>query len=548
MPFSRSSEPYFHQPLTHKLIQEIADQESLVIYAGAGVSIDRTGMSWRELMSRLMEDYVQDPAVRQSLMEIFTPQQAASVVSQMYFGRFEAKSAVQMVNKLRVLLYSAEQGWQRGVLVTAIVNLAAAFHDRGKSVHLVTTNYDNFLDEEVSVLNAAREKSGKNAIDWQSIVVDYGAVADPGKLKAEMKRCVDVGKIVHLHGYVPEIGENGDSRIILSELDYFESQTLSTEILADLFSRHAVLVLGASLTDPPLLNALARTKIRQGVKPRVAVMPLQGIERPRVLSDTETSEERIVQEYITRSLARMKQFDLKGTFPDFYCQVPQLLTELQIAVERCSHVSYPQSTVRYGQRLTRWWGAWHGARNAEQVKCQSADHDLLRRALDKMSEALDAHNETMKLEMWLRWEPSTRRILTLWASSTGTWSDFKSMREADVGADSKYASVRAFCLGRPQIYPTEDDSQRWQTHLCVPVRTRGGDDFPVGVISLASFFRSDNYDSAPVSSDSSPVSKIGVWNGAQVATVVNMLATIGEAIVRPTPQSPNEIDTLLDGM
>lgn len=552
MPFSRSKTPYFHHKATHKLIQQIAEQESLVIYAGAGVSIDRTGMSWRELMSRLMEDRVRNPVTRQSIMEIFTPQQAASIVRQMYSGERQANLTVDMVEKLRQLLYLSEESWQRGGLLTAIVNLAATFHDRGKRVRLVTTNYDNFLGEEVELLNVARKLSGESEIKWEPVVVDYGAAGDRAALAAEKARCLDddVPAIIHLHGYVPQTGDVEGSSVILSEKDYFHSQELSTGILAELFSEYAVLVVGASLTDPPLLSALARTMSRGRSRPRFAVMPLQAIEHPQILSESGTGH-RIVQQYTRRSRQRMSQFNLRGTFPDFYGQVPQLLTEVRIAMARPSPTgSYVSSPDRYGLRLTKWWDTWHGERDAELEKRQSTDHELLRRALCLITDALGARDETMKLEIWMRWEPCTNRLLKLWASSTGTWPDFGSMRQAEIRADSKYVSVRTFCLGMPKIYKTSDESSRWRTHLCVPVRMFDANDgdFPVGVISLASFYRSDKSDKAPTDSDASPVSKIGAWNGAKVAAVVTMLRTLGEAIARPKPLAEDEVATLLGDM
>lgn len=45
MSFARSAEPFFGDSGTYTLIEHIANQRSLVIYAGAGVTIDRDGMS-----------------------------------------------------------------------------------------------------------------------------------------------------------------------------------------------------------------------------------------------------------------------------------------------------------------------------------------------------------------------------------------------------------------------------------------------------------------------------------------------------------------------
>ena len=100
------------------------------------------------------------------------------------------------------------------------------------------------------------------------------------------------------------------------------------------------------------------------------------------------------------------------------------------------------------------------------------------------------------------------------------------MRNAEIRADSKYASVRAFCLGRPEIYATEGESNRCRTHLCVPVRIHNGaGDLLVGVISLASMRQMD----ARTSGDQS--TEIAPRNGQKVDAVVALLREVGAGIV-----------------
>lgn len=54
MSFARSAEPLFGDSDTYPLIEHIANQRSLVIYASAGVTIDRTGMSWPDVVEKLL--------------------------------------------------------------------------------------------------------------------------------------------------------------------------------------------------------------------------------------------------------------------------------------------------------------------------------------------------------------------------------------------------------------------------------------------------------------------------------------------------------------
>ncbi|HEX4705788.1 MAG TPA: SIR2 family protein [Pseudonocardiaceae bacterium] len=537
MPFSRSDKAYFYQRDVHQLIQHIAGQKSVVIYAGAGVSIDRTGVSWGELVTRLLEEQVPDSAVRRAVMDTYTPLEAASIVCQLHTDMYADKWMRVVVNKLRSLLY-AEKSWQRGSLVATIIELAAAFVAKGVDVQIVTTNYDSFLEEEVKILNLAREAKSIPELPFEPLLVQHGnnagALLDPEQEKLQYIR---TNTILHLHGYVPESG--GETPVILSEVATIESQVLSSAILGDLFRRNAVLIVGCSLTDPPLLSALARsirteTERRLHRRLRVAILPLQGIDFSRVLHGDERADRRTVEEFERKAKTRMRQFDVTPTFPDFYSQVPQLLREVQVCLDQClAGLPYEYSAARYGERLARWWQTWFQGRTGSLTACQARDHELLRDALTRIRTTLEVDpDEVLKIELWLRWEAATARQLTLWASSTGTWPDFDSMRRTDIRADSHYASVRAFCLGRPEIYSTEYGSDRWRTYLCVPLRIHNGiGDLLVGVISLASMRQLDGAET----DDQVSISEIAPRNGMKVDEVIAFLREVGMKLVAPAP-------------
>jgi hypothetical protein len=231
----------------------------------------------------------------------------------------------------------------------------------------------------------------------------------------------------------------------------------------------------------------------------------------------------------------MERFETDVTFPDFFCQVPQFLTEVQVCVSNCGpNRPYPEdsSRARYGLRLESWWQAWWKRRSAElQRKCQREDHEYLEEQLQVIKCVLKAGNEVMKLELWIRWQPVDHRYLRLWASSTGTWPEVSSMRTAGIKADSSNASVRAFCLGRPEIYPIDDNgvwlsSDRWNTYLCVPIRAgEAGGELPVAVISLASQTLKDK-------------STINEGRGVALDGVVRKMLAVGTRLATPERSRP----------
>ncbi len=54
-PQRKLDDAFFHDLHTHLKITEFAGQETLVIYAGLGVTIDRTKQHWRGLIEGLLE-------------------------------------------------------------------------------------------------------------------------------------------------------------------------------------------------------------------------------------------------------------------------------------------------------------------------------------------------------------------------------------------------------------------------------------------------------------------------------------------------------------
>ncbi len=61
MSFSRSEPAFFHDNTTKRAVVKLASSDRLVVYCGAGVTIDRTGLNWSELLARLFDREESDP-------------------------------------------------------------------------------------------------------------------------------------------------------------------------------------------------------------------------------------------------------------------------------------------------------------------------------------------------------------------------------------------------------------------------------------------------------------------------------------------------------
>ncbi|HEV2784235.1 MAG TPA: SIR2 family protein [Actinophytocola sp.] len=525
-----SGKPYFDRDDTLERIEQIAEKQKVVVYAGSGVSIDKTNLTWSGLVDKLMASRVQNHVVHE-VIKPASPLEAASIVKQMYEDEFGANNANgEIIGDLRRILYPG-QLWRQAEFPQAVMKLIAELNDSGVDYHVLTTNYDDFLEKQQRLLDADREDRGRDRLPLSTTTIDYDVdLTDRDAFDAQVRRFARCDhdaaagprghRLVHLHGYVPQDPTVTVGSVTLSEVDYAESYRLSAAVLEALLREHSLLIVGSSLTDPPLLNALARTRNEAADNRllRLAVMPMQAFELPAEDSDTVAAA---VQKNIGD---RMAHFRVKVTFPDFYAQATQFMTETRIAVaEHRAGRRYKGSAVQHGRRLRSWWETWSETRSENWGAANQRCHERLRDHLKNLQERFELTNEPMKLELWIRWEPQTNhRQFKLWAASTGTWWNKDSMRVSDIVSplNGLPPALATFCRGRPEI--KEPPGDRWRTHLCVPVCTgeRDGQELPVAVISLASM------DSA---------TRIRQNQAASVSDITEALARIGSELVSADP-------------
>lgn len=441
-----STNTFFRNGTTKRHIGALAESEALCIYAGAGATIDQTGLSWSGLAELLLRESLPPGASLPENLDSLGVQRLASVASERLERTFGETTQERIAQLLRPVLYR-DSSWVPGRLLENIVQLAQARASRDLPLSVLTTNYDDYLQ---------RAFSGRTGQDDSLI------------------------QVVYLHGRIPS--EGAATPIVFSEADYNSSSDGVTAALVANFAQQDVLIVGSSMTDPPLLRALLETKeeaTRSGRK-RLILMPQQG----NGLAQTPAGQT------LLRDAAR--HFGCEVAFPDFYSQVAQFIHEVRTCLQYPSEYSKEVSTIRYGARLNRWWTTWMAATEQDLDAQQSGDHQALRTLLQDIRSMIKApEHEALKIELWIRWKPESRK-LRLWCSSIGPWSDRNSMREGDIRADSPYVSVRAFCEGRPLLDSSDSEPDRWRSYLAIPVGVTiesGNDtshDHVAGVITLAS--------------------------------------------------------------
>jgi hypothetical protein len=511
------SEPFFSRIDVQRAVQDVAAWNNITIYVGAGASIDRTGLSWAGLVNGLLEPVIADAGSRRTAIETLGPIAAATSAIELIGRQAAAHADERLAERLRLLLYGSGAA-TAGQITENVVELAISWWLEGKSVCLVTPNYDDFLLQEF-------ENFGLPSEYIKHLVVKNRSSARG--LRAQLSS--DCITLVHLHGYLPEsrTGRRSDIPPVVSEIDYFNTIPRSRKALRTLFTDRNILLVGTSLTDPPLLRALHETRdeTHRGGSTRLLVSPLQGSNRPGQAGDHQAVQ-RILD-------ARSDALGIRTIYCDYYIQVGQFLEEVNSCVVH-EHEDYSDLLAphRYGTRLADWWRDWSTGTGLTK-KWQKKHHRFLRRQLELVRETFDVPlSEALKLELWIRWRPDRgERRLRLWASSTGTWPDTASMRDDVISAGSRYASVRAFCRGAPSFYPAElpeGYEHRWSSYLSVPLWVRHiRGDIPVGVITIASMQDAEG-------------GLVAQSNPAATAALIPLLRQAGDMMVFPRPRTQDD--------
>jgi len=511
---SERGRAFFHLRSTHKLIDDLSALDPVTLYVGAGASIERTGLSWAGLSAQLLDRDLGDYSERIELVRAMSPLQTSSAIAE----RFRASRTDGWRDRLREAigdhLYRGPLD-QTSYFNDRVIGAANALIAAGKSVIVVTPNYDQFLIDALDDLEDSQstETVVVAAYSRREILAfgvdNHGKPIDPAKQLKILKKCMadqSVLCIVYLHGFVGREARSEpqlkDACPVVSEKDYAVTRENSQLILQKLFTGRNVIIVGSSVTDPPLVHALldSRYMTASGMQAtgdskdklrRIAIIPSR-THHSRDLDGKNLTRLREMEK------ERASHIDVELIAPPFYFQAPQILEELRVdlVAEHLSAYSDAQAAHRYGYRLSDWWFQWLYGNDTNMVDRQADAHKFLReQALRDVRDILKSPaDEALKLEAWIRWYPEERQ-LGLWASSTGTWPDFDTMRKDPLSLGSNFAATRAFLNGAPNYMKSGSQNSPWRSYLAKPIRYLEEDYYahiPVGVISVASSREQDD--------------------------------------------------------
>lgn len=492
----RSSIPFFESSQAADLLDRLATCDGpLMIYCGAGVSIDRTGLSWSALVkscfpARHSKHYRAGPTSGQlgNSVALAPDQLASSLIHTLRRVAKESSSSLRdtLRHRIRRSLYGDKAAWQAGELVPELIQLAVLRSMAGRVTTILTTNYDDHLEEGYRSLRQDLEGFGDLPVPGMRIMV-----ASPEQMVAEYEplRMPNGAEssitLIYLHGRVPRKGDVSWP-IVLDENSYAETaKEVGTVLRRHLRESAMTLMVGSSLQDSPLIRALSAT--RKVGKNRVAILTKQG-----QTTDFDPAGESLATDLASH---RATELGVKAVFADFHGQVSQLVHEAYVRTAfRKPHPDYAW-TRQYGDRLSAWWHEW--------VTTTGVDPDLpgrLRRGLGDalpifgVTAATDPLNraaETYCLELWVRSYPSTsERQLVRWASSAGVSIEGVNGKRGRIESPSYLAAVRALTEGRPRAFDITDlergreSAGRYtsKSFLAVPIRI---DNAIVGTLALA---------------------------------------------------------------
>lgn len=504
--FRRSEEPFFHSGESVRFAHQIAKQDSLIFYCGAGVTIDRTGLGWSDLISSIYP--ADDKGAKadeptsdelETLRQHEDPMRLASALTYLHHGRHSTTDEVraEVTPRLQMQLYS-RNGWQAGRLSRNLALLALGAAALGKRVTIVTTNYDTYIEQ-------ALYDQQRNLVSSEMRVEPSIRVRLAGRETFHKGRKVDPNAplvdLLYLHGRVHKEGL-ASGRIVISEVDYAATRSQTVGELQTLFKGKgttAVVTLGASLTDPPLIEALVATREEPN---RFAVMPLESMGYTK-FGPAETPR----LSHHMKKRGTLLGVDIVAT--DFKSQVAQFCSEIlhEMTTEDHAECGRDVPVSAYSVRLKQWWASWSRS-------SRSNDYDTtyreLRDELDEVKRIVQQQGgpdrpatEKFRLELWVRVDPSSKsRHLALWGSSVGPIHDRSRLRVGEIALHSRNASVTSFTEGRAVHLSTADlelrpqtvmDERRWNSYLSLPIYVNvGGTGVPVGAITLASSSTEDD--------------------------------------------------------
>lgn len=541
-----------------KLYGSVADSNHIVIYCGSGVIKNKIGGVSRDSLVTLVAQKTMLGFAKQYGFKKVSAACTNFFTSKDHTPEFKATIAASyaekkdkdntVVSSIGETLY--RDSWSEGRLLSELAKFVIKLSvDFKKSVSIVTSNYDTFIEDSIikelyiPYAKKKEEEKGKTSTkDFKDFDVDLRLVGYAYGEGDKGVPCYDYAfarneklpkiEIHHLHGRIcstassyalNNLASNKDvdkegaglfirsGKLVFSEEDYEESHDRSLEVLTNLFSQGTTIIVGSSLTDTPLVRSILKIKSESEEQ--------HGKNDGKVVSSGCAIYAFMkcgADGYEKFQLERAEALGIEPLFYEFHDEIPEVFSNLTALLVHGNKDGRYSRLLPYDQALREW---------VEFANRQKQSRELAKHGYE-MSAKLARNvivkdyarkNELVKIECWfldLEGDVSKKKkVLRVWTNSVGPTFATDLRRTEDVSSlnAGKVASVQAFCEGAPKIIPIDqlklglvklkDDKNisatRWKTFMSVPIVIpfeEYGFDVTVGVVTLASTYKYSDFE------------------------------------------------------
>ena len=542
-----------------KLYLSVADSNHIVIYCGSGVIKNKIGGVSRDSLVTLVAQKTMLGFAKQYGFKKVSAACTNFFTSKDHTPEFKATIAASyaekkdkdntIVSSIGETLY--RDSWSEGRLLSELAKFVIKLSvDFKKSVSIVTSNYDTFIEDsiikELYIPYAKKkdEKGKTSTKDFKDFDVDLRLVGYAYGEGDKGVPCYDYAfarneklpkiEIHHLHGRIcsmvssyalNNLASNKDvdkegaglfirsGKLVFSEEDYEESHDRSLEVLTNLFSQGTTIIVGSSLTDTPLVRSLLKIKSKSEEQ--------HGKNGGKIVSSRRAVYAFMkcgIDGYEKFQLERAEALGIEPLFYEFHDEIPEVFSNLTALLVRGNKDGSYSEVLPYDQALREWVRlAIRLTNHQKQFRelVESGYEMSAKLARDVIIERYARKDELLKIECWfldLEGDVS-KKVLRVWTNSVGPTfaTDLRRSEAVSSLNAEKVASVQAFCEGAPKIIPIDqlklglvklkDDKNisatRWKSFMSVPIVIPFEEydvDVTVGVVTLASTYKYSDFE------------------------------------------------------
>ena len=543
-----------------KLYLSVADSNHIVIYCGSGVIKNKIGGVSRDSLVTLVAQKTMLGFAKQYGFKKVSAACTNFFTSKDHTPEFKATIAASyaekkdkdntIVSSIGETLY--RDSWSEGRLLSELAKFVIKLSvDFKKSVSIVTSNYDTFIEDSIikelyiPYAKKKEEEEGKTSTkDFKDFDVDLRLVGYAYGEGDKGVPCYDYAfarneklpkiEIHHLHGRIcsmvssyalNNLASNKDvdkegaglfirsGKLVFSEEDYEESHDRSLEVLTNLFSQGTTIIVGSSLTDTPLVRSLLKIKSKSEEQ--------HGKNGGKIVSSRRAVYAFMkcgIDGYEKFQLERAEALGIEPLFYEFHDEIPEVFSNLTALLVRGNKDGSYSEVLPYDQALREWVRlAIRLTNHQKQFRelVESGYEMSAKLARDVIIERYARKDELLKIECWfldLEGDVS-KKVLRVWTNSVGPTfaTDLRRSEAVSSLNAEKVASVQAFCEGAPKIIPIDqlklglvklkDDKNisatRWKSFMSVPIVIPFEEydvDVTVGVVTLASTYKYSDFE------------------------------------------------------